>query len=283
MPRTIPILLEPEYDKVRTSFAELIKFVRTDGVVVGFSDHDREIVYDSVRYRPTLAVNLSDLEKSDDLSVGNSEVSGMLRAAGITDADVLAGRWDRAYWVRYQVDWRNVALGATVIDAGYTGKITIGRDKFTAELLDLLNQVQQAGMIDLTSTRCRANLGDEWCTLDLGPYTVSGTLTDGDPTGWSAADFVARTEDGGYFNRGTVKFTSGANLDIEREVKDFDSGLWTFQLPFPFPIEAGDTYQAVKGCNGTKAACQDFDNIINRQAEDDIAGEDKAVQVGRSE
>lgn len=281
--RTIPIALQDDVQRSATTFCEIIKFVRADGQVFAYTDHDRGILFGGVRYKRVLGVNLSDLEKTADMSVGNHEAFSALDAVGITQADIIAGRWDQAYWERRSVNWKSLGSGSILIDTGYTGKVSLQRNAVTIELLDLL-QFLQAGFIDLITPRCRARLGDEWCTVDLAPFTVTGTLTDGDPTSWSAADFVGRAEAGGWFNRGKFTFTSGLNIGIAREVKEYDGGLWTFQLPFPFEIMAGDGYEAIAGCDGAHDTCRDkFDNIVNRQAEDFVAGDDQAIQVGRSQ
>lgn len=68
----------------------------------------------------------------------------------------------------------------------------------------------------------------------------------------------------GYFALGVITMTSGANTGISRTVKTFGPSSITVLRPWPFPVDAGDSYDMVPGCDGTFATCgAKFSNTIN--------------------
>lgn len=88
--------------------------------------------------------------------------------------------------------------------------------------------------------------------------------------------------DSGYFEFGTVIFTTGKNAGLGGEVKLSSPGRLELQLPMPFPITIGDTYKAVAGCSGRLLNdCKTkFNNVINFRGEPYIPGLDKMMIVG---
>jgi hypothetical protein len=108
-------------------------------------------------------------------------------------------------------------------------------------------------------------------TTDYPPYTSGGMVT---PLGAEA----------GYFDSGTIEFTTGANAGIvQRQIKAYQEGQITLFQALPYSAAIGDQYVIVAGCDKTLATCRDrFDNVANRRAEDYVPGFDKMVQVGRS-
>lgn len=280
--RTIPLALAAHFAQPTTAIATLIHVTRTDGAVYGFTDHDEPLTYDGVAYEAALGYSLSDVANSDDLSVGNLEAVGFLTTGTITEADLLNGLWDHAAYTVRQVNWSDLTQGDVVLSTGNFGKVSLQRQQFTVELLGLMQRLQSSFGI-MTSAKCRATLGDVWCTVSLGAYTVAGTVDSVDDDAWTITD-AARAEAAGYFERGLFTYTSGANDGLSREVKSFAAGVFTLQLPFPYAASMGDTYSAIAGCDGLHVTCRDkFANIVNRQAEDFIRGDDQAMQVGRHE
>lgn len=129
------------------------------------------------------------------------------------------------------------------------------------------------------SIECRADLGDDRCTVTLSTYTETGTLT-GVTDNREFAD-SSRSEADDYFNYGMLTWTSGNNDGLEMEVKDFINSTGTFKLlsPMPFTVQVGDQYSVYKGCDKTRTTCKTFTNIDNFRAEPDIPGIDEAITI----
>jgi uncharacterized phage protein (TIGR02218 family) len=77
-----------------------------------------------------------------------------------------------------------------------------------------------------------------------------------------------------WFGAGTVRFTSGDNAGIEKEVETYVSDTYTLWVAMPFPVEVGDTFVASAGCRKRKDQdCIDkHDNVLNMRAEVHAAG-----------
>ena len=105
-------------------------------------------------------------------------------------------------------------------------------------------------------------------TEDFDAYTSGG----------EASPFV----DSGWWDFGVLTMTSGANDGRSMDVKSYVPGVISLQLPFDEPIEVGDTYEIVVGCDKTLATCiGKFDNVVNNRSFPHLRGNDALVQVGR--
>lgn len=84
-----------------------------------------------------------------------------------------------------------------------------------------------------------------------------------------------------HFRYGVVKFTSGENYGIEREVRQFlQDGRFEMAEAFPFNIEPNDHFVAVAGCDGRAETCYGkFDNMINFRGEPHVPGIEKSLEV----
>jgi uncharacterized phage protein (TIGR02218 family) len=114
----------------------------------------------------------------------------------------------------------------------------------------------------------------------LVPLTVTGTIDSS--AGYRTFTDAARVETPGYFRRGKVTFTTGANAGKAAEIKDHLSG-GAFELwpQMAFPIEAGDQYSMTPGCTNRKASdggcngCTAWANELRYGGYDKVPGGDK--------
>jgi hypothetical protein len=72
----------------------------------------------------------------------------------------------------------------------------------------------------------------------------------------------------GWFDLGTVTFTSGANTGVSRTVKTYQPGSLAFSLPWPNTPAPGDTFTAYAGCDKQQSTCNSkFANVAHFSAE----------------
>ena len=83
---------------------------RRDGVTLGFTDHDEDIVFDGVAFRASSGMDASALQSATGLSVDNAQAVGALSDAAVSEEDVRAGRFDRAEVRLWLVDWERPEL-----------------------------------------------------------------------------------------------------------------------------------------------------------------------------
>ena len=92
--------LDPEL----TTLAFCWRLARRDGVVLGFTSHDRDLVIGGLTYRAAPGMVPSAIERGASLEADTVDVSGVLSNDAITATDLVAGRWDGASLRLFAVD-----------------------------------------------------------------------------------------------------------------------------------------------------------------------------------
>ncbi len=260
---------------------------RRDGVVLGFTDHDRALTFDGVTYSPQSGLTARALASTTGLSVNNTEAMGVLSAAAITEADIMAGRYDGAQVVTWLVQWDNVA-SRQIRFRGTIAEITRAAGGFQPELHGLteaLNQPQGRSYL----TTCSAVLGDARCGfLTNDPAFMLDYVLNAETNGQVFALSGVQGFNVAWFESGQLEVVTGAAAGLRGVIKsDVGSGdgrLITLWSPIPVPLDQGDTFRLVAGCNKRAETCREkFSNLANFQGFPDIPGDDWLVSVPRSD
>lgn len=259
-----------------TTTAYLWNVTRADGQVFGFTSHDEPITYAGLTYEASSGFMPSAVATTTGLAVDDLELEGILSSASINQEDLVAGLWDGAEVWLYQVNYADLGQGAIVIRRGWTGEVRSGTVSFVAELRGIAQALaQQIG--ENYSPSCRASFCDSRCKLTLSNYKVSGTVS----TVTSRREFTdaGRAEAPNYFNLGLLTFKTGNNANLSREVKSSNGSAIVCELPFPFDIEAGDTYDLWRGCDKQFSTCKNtYNNIVNFRGEPYVPVADTLVR-----
>src|SRR3954468_3740725 len=216
--RPIPSALQTKLDSGVTTLTRCWKVSRRDGVVMGFTDHDRDLVVGGVTFRAGTGFSSSEAVSRFDLSVDGAEISGALADDSLTDADLAAGRYDAAQVETWLVDWSDPSL-KVLTARGTLGEVRREGQAFVAELRGLADLLsQESGR--LYTAKCGADLGDNRCKVDLTNPALHGagavTIVEG------TSIFVASGLDGfadTLFSAGRLAWTSGANHGLAIEIK----------------------------------------------------------------
>ena len=115
-----------------TTLARAWAVDRRDGAAFGFTDHDGDLSFAGRVFRADTGVTARALQQTTGLAVDNSEALGALSDAGVTEADILAGRFDGAEVRAWLVNWANVAE-RVLIFRGTIGEIRRGAGAFEAD------------------------------------------------------------------------------------------------------------------------------------------------------
>jgi uncharacterized phage protein (TIGR02218 family) len=148
-----------------TTRARAWALTRRDGAVLGFTDHDRDLSFDGIVFRAETGMTAKALMQTTGLSVDNTEASGALSSAGLTEADILAGRYDAAELRIWQVDWADVAT-RILLFRGTLGEISRAGGAFRVELRGLSEPLSRSGG-RVFGALCPAVLGDAACKVEL--------------------------------------------------------------------------------------------------------------------
>lgn len=261
-----------------TTLANCWKLTRIDSVVFGFTDHDKDIVIDSLTYKAASGFTPSAVQNTTTLSVDNLDVEGMLDAGNITEEDIMSGRYDFAEIEIFQVNYSDLSQGKLKLRRGWLGEVSIVKQQFVAEVRGLTQRLSQT-IGELYSASCRATFADARCKINAADYTVSGVVT----STLSNQEFMdsSRIESSGLYNFGKITFTSGANSGLSMEVKEFLSGgRIVLALPMPYSIAASDGYNMTQGCDKTLSTCfGQYNNVANFRGEPHVPGLDSMLET----
>ena len=156
--KSVPAALQTSLSSGATTMAYCWRVTRPDGQVLGFTEHDRDLVYAGTTFAAGSGFTASQIQQSLDLTIDNMNAAGALSSADLTEADILAGRYDDAIVELFWVDWADTSQGLTIA-AGNLGEVTRAGLAFSAEFRSIANRLNQK--IGTTCERfCAAKLGD---------------------------------------------------------------------------------------------------------------------------
>jgi uncharacterized phage protein (TIGR02218 family) len=280
--RSIPAALQAHLSGGLTTLATCWQLTRRDAVVLCFTDHDRDIVVpdtgDGVAgtYLTAVGYTGSRITSQADLSVDSLEVTAILDASAITEADLRAGLYDLAEVRLFAVNWADPSQGIIRLRRGWLGEVTTTGATAKAELRGMAQALQQT-IGETYTPACRADLGDTRCGVTLASVTATGTVTAA--ASQSVFTDSARGEAAGWFDFGLLTWTSGANNGRAMEVKTFAGGVFTLVQAMPSAIAVGDSYSVYAGCDKRLATCGDkFSNVVNFRGEPYIPGIDELLR-----
>jgi hypothetical protein len=160
----------------------------------------------------------------------------------------------------------NVSPTATGVIFTFEGRVaepSPSRTQVTFKVVadtELLNK--QVPLNTITAS-CMNVVYDGRCGKSRDDYSHKGTVA----TASNAHIACGLTQPDGYYDNGTVAFTSGQNAGAKRTVKAYTAGLLTLSTGFDFAPAAGDSFTAVAGCDLSAAVCASrFGNLPNRRA-----------------
>ncbi len=283
--------LQAHFALPSTTTTILVKITRPDGLIYGFTTHDRNIDYLGLTYYAgDKSTDLSDLAHTSGLEVDNAEAGGALNAT-ITEEQVEAGLWSASRIYIYRVNWKDLTLGHEVLGAGELGEVKHDGRGYSVEFMGRTHKLGRIITRHYLPT-CDADLGDARCKVDRDALALNGTVA-------SAASARQFTDAGGisvatdYFTYGKVRWLTGANTGREMEIKEQTNAgspgtaEFELQLSMYYAIAIGDTFTVWPGCNkllrtGLNEYLGDckvkFNNVVNFRGFDQIPGIDKILR-----
>ena len=80
MTRTVPAALQTHLDGATTSTANLRTITRREGVILRFTNHDQDIVFDGNTYDSAVGYQRSDIASNATLAVDTLDLMGILNS-----------------------------------------------------------------------------------------------------------------------------------------------------------------------------------------------------------
>jgi uncharacterized phage protein (TIGR02218 family) len=277
--------LQSHLDTGTSTLAWCWRLARNDGTRFGFTDHDRDLAFDGTTFEAATGFTASEIKDALGLSVDNLEVSSALKSDRLSEDDLAAGLYDDAEVEIWRVNWADTSQ-RVLMRAGSLGEVSRAGSAFTAEVRGLAHYLQQPKG-RLYQSGCDADLGDGRCGIDLDDPAFRGTgtvLAAASTRRFTASGLAAFAS--GWFTRGLVTFTSGANAGRAQEVKQhiLAGSTATIELwqPMALAIAPADTFTVTAGCDKQFATCQaKFANAVNFRGFPHMPGPDYVLAVAK--
>ncbi|SES76839.1 DUF2163 domain-containing protein [Oceanicella actignis] len=263
-----------------TTRARCWRVTRRDGAVLGFTDHDRPLTFGGVDYEPGAALVASDAAATLGLSADDQEIAGALSSDAITESDLLRGLYDGAEVSVFDVDWTDPAARATLAEY-VMGEVERTDATFRGELRSRASALDTKAGRHITNL-CDASLGDGRCGVDVtgAPFMRTGVVASAAGLTIEAAEI--QDAEAGFFDRGALIWTGGANAGASSVVRLHSRGagagvLHLWRAP-PYAPQVGDTFEVRAGCPKSWDSCVvKFSNGANFRGFPHVPSEQFAV------
>lgn len=269
-----------------TTLATCWRLTRSDGLVLGFTDHDQPLSFDGTEFVPTAGLDGGEDSRKLGAQIDTTEVVGVLRSDAITEDDILLGRYDGALVETFRVNWRDVSV-SDLARRSTIGEITREDGQFRAEL----RSAQQALNVPkgrLYQSLCDAALGDARCGIDLTDprYSAGASITMIRDRYRVEVDGLGGFDEG-WFGFGTALWTSGRRLGIGDQILTHarigGADILEFAAPVGDWVVLGDTLTARAGCDRRFASCAaKFANTVNFRGFPHIPGNDFVLRYPKA-
>ncbi|GLS46614.1 DUF2163 domain-containing protein [Methylobacterium brachythecii] len=277
--RDIPAALAARLEEGATTLCHCWSLTRRDGLALGFTDHDRDLVIDGLTYAARTGLEAAEASAELGFAVGGGDVAGALSSAGIAPDDITAGLYDGASVETWLVDW-SMPEARLLLDVATIGEIRRAGTAFVAELRGLMQQldIEQGRLYRAT---CDAELGEPRCGIDLDDprWRTGGTVI-----AMAGPSRLTVTLDGsfaeGWFAGGRLRWTSGANTGLDAGVRAQGRyGALDLWQPPAREVAPGDAFMLTAGCDKRFSTCREkFANSLNFQGFPHMPGNDFVIR-----
>jgi uncharacterized phage protein (TIGR02218 family) len=278
--RKISKQLEEHLAEEVTSLATCWKLTLKSGEIIGFTNHQYNLIIDAQLYIAASGFTPSALASNNSLAVDNMEIEGILDHEILQEQDILAGVYDYAEIEVFMVNYLDHRQGKIHLKRGWLGTITVKNKRFIAEVRGITQKLSTP-IGELYSPLCRATFGDTRCKVDLKQYSKKGVVT-----GISDKLIIfdkELKEEIGYYDFGTILFESGRNHGQQGEIKEYSPGQITLSLPMRYDPMVGDRYIITAGCDRNfNSCCRRFNNAINFRGEPNLPGHDQLFKTSNT-
>ena len=269
-------------------FATLWKIERTDGTIFRFTDHNTELDIGAFTYTPLQSLQSTARQKQSGLNDNNFSVRGVVDSSVISHNDLMLGLFQGAQVSEYLVDWRYPWAGYIMASLHWIQKTTWDGEIWRAEMVGVADKLKKPRG-DVYNRVCRHTLGNSECTFVISSLMAVNQQVDVILNAHTS--FRPRSLDdsygkaNGWYDYGWAEWRSGANEGTVSEIKTWDGDDHSFVLALPtiFPIQVGDNFDIVPGCDKTLSTCiSKFSNIDYFGGFPSIPGPDRMLQTPES-
>ena len=246
------------------------RVLRRDGVTLGFTAHDRDLVFGGVRHRASPGMAPSAIRRSAGFEPDSAEVAGALSHDSISMLDLAEGRFDGARVLVGLVDWET--LEHEVIYAGRIGPVSEEAGRFAAELVSRKAELLRDD-VPRTSPACRAEFCGPGCMLSAARFTHEAVLTGHDAEANAAT--MACAAAGEALVGGILRWIDGPHAGRAMGIIAAAGQTLTLDAALAATLAPGVRAIVIEGCDRRLDTCAGrFGNALNFQGEPFLPGND---------
>lgn len=274
-------------NSIKSTFCQIWKVEREDGVIQGFTNHDRNFNFDGVAYPAVFGFSGTSSSKTSELSTDSTELTGVFGDSNYTDSqffslfvmenDFITGKYDNASVTVSVFDWINNSIFSTQFK-GSIGGYSVGylpnkAKQYQFEVQSLAEKLD-VSVSSETSSECRHRFlsqGYGRCNLSPSPDNTTNVNLPQLKAVVSGVNSLTHllitspaTNNWEGYKYGTIRFLTGILTGKEVYIIDsfFPDGI-VLLYPLPFTPSIGDEVRFTKPCNKTVEACNNYGNIGN--------------------
>lgn len=270
-----------------TSLCRCVRLTRSDGVVIGLTDHDARLTFDGTVFDPADGFEASQESAALGPVAGEWDLKAAFSDERLNQQDLIAGRFDGASVETFLVDWQNTDA-RDLTSSGTLGEVTSRDGVFQAEVRGPFAAFDRIrGRV--FAARCDAELGDARCGVNLDQLSFR---IDRQPSGISAPNVLLfdglEAYPTSHFDGGTAHILSGEaeGVTIRIRAHEQSDGVATVTLWHapPATLSIEDSLRLSAGCDKSFASCaQKFANGENFRGFPFMPGDDFALSYPSSE
>ena len=166
--RAVPTELAARLDSGAAGLCHAWILTRKDGVRLGFTDHDRDLMVDGLTCRAASGWTAGAAETAAGFAPGMAAAVGGFDDAGLSEVDLAAGLYDGASVECRLVDWSAPSLGVDLWRATVAAAKTQGGG-FTLQLEGPLAALDRVAGRTFGRS-CDAAFGDGRCGVDVAAF-----------------------------------------------------------------------------------------------------------------
>ncbi len=280
--KTVPAALKTHLDGEATTTCNCWRVTRRDGVVIGFTDHDRDLGFDGTDFLAASGFAASESEQVAGLGAGADEVAGGFSSAAINEADLAVGRFDGARVELFLVNWA-VPDEHMLLNVREIGEVVRAGGQFRAELRSLAHRLNQP-QGRLYNRHCDASLGDGRCRVNLAAWRGEGTVVEMIDRSRLLVSGLAGFADG-FFRHGRIVFSGGLSAEVDGHERRADGmAILSLWLPLEEEVAPERAFTVTAGCDKTFKTCRlRFANQLNFRGFPHVPGADFAYSYADGE
>lgn len=250
----------------QTEIARLWEITPRHKAPIRLTDHDKSVVFEGHRYRVDNSFEASAVQSTINGGQSNITILTGLSDDRISKLDIERGVYDSALVRLYAVDYKDPDNKNYLALVGRVGRIIRPNEMLASLDVIASNPRLYSKFNEKYTPYCRAEFGDERCTVSIEAYRADFEVTGvTNAIRFTSADLTG--EPLNRFKLGHVRWRTGLNAGRISEVIANNAGVVTILIKPPYPIDEGDTGAIYQGCPKTLVACTEYGNKPNFRGE----------------